>query len=159
MYCKCDTVIFFYGDHRPTMASADGIQTVYSNLGLSTGLDQSKWTEAEMEELHSTSYLIWSNDPSYLPAEPGTVADTSSNYFGLSLLDSAEISLPLYWRLLGKAHETRMMDTLEYHLGRDGSVSRTDELLTVDEQDILSRLSLCLHDAIYGQKYVTDRLS
>lgn len=153
------TVILFYGDHRPNLGLEDSTQTVYSALGMSTGVSQSQWTDEELALLHSTSYLIWSNDPSYLPAEPGTVMDSSSNYFGLSVLDAAEVEKPLYWRLLEQLNETRLIDTLEYHLGQDGSVARTDELLTQTERERLDRLSFCLYDAVYGKQYMTDRLS
>lgn len=152
------TVILFYGDHRPTLALGSSAETVYSSLGLSVGLDQSVWSAEQLAGLHATDFLIWSNDPDYLPGDPGTVVDTSSNYFGLSVLEAADLPLPLYWRALKQTHETRMIDTLEYHLGRDGSVSKTTELLTAAETDRLSRLSLFLYDALYGSGYVTDRL-
>ena len=152
------TVILFYGDHRPNLGLANATQTVFSRLGLSGGINQGEWSVEELARLHSTSYLIWANDPDYLPAPAGTVEDTSSNYFGLSILDSAGVEKPLYWRLLEQANETRLIDTLEYHLGRDGSLSRSDDLLTALEQERLSRLSLFLHDAIRGKQYVTEQL-
>lgn len=151
------TVILFFGDHRPGLAMDNGVESVYSLLGMAPGVNQSQWTEEEMAALHATSYLIWSNDPSYLPAEAGTKTESSSNYFGLHVLEAAGVELPLYWRMLAQAYETRLIDTLEYHLGQDGIPSRTADL-SETEQARMTRLALCLHDAIYGRQYVTERL-
>lgn len=151
------TVIIFYGDHRPGLGLSDGTSSVYSALGMIPGPSQSQWTAEQLAELHSTSYLIWANDPDYLPAPAGSTRVAGSNYFGLSVLDAAGVPLPLYWRLLEDASSTRIIDTVEYHLGRDGipsaGASADPEVLRR-----LNRLALCFHDALYGKQYITRQL-
>jgi len=151
------TVVLFFGDHLPGLGLSDGSSTVYSQLGLSEGYDQGKWSMEQILNLHSADYLIWSNDPAYLPAEAGSVMDTSCNYFGLHVLDAAQCDLPLYWDLLAEANEVRVIDTLEYHVGRDGETGR---IASEDEEDKrrLSMLATCLYDTFSGEGQLTEQL-
>lgn len=148
------TVILFFGDHRPGLGLSDNVSSVYSALNMIPGSAQSQWTPEQLAELHSTSYLIWSNDPDYLPAPAGSEQAASCNYFGLSVLDAADVSLPLYWRLLKDASSTRIIDTAEYHLGRSGVPSGT----APTDSQALNRLALCFRDALYEEQYITRRL-
>lgn len=150
-------VIIFYGDHRPGLGLANGTGTVYSQLGMVPGMDQGQWTLEQLAELHATSYVIWSNDPDYLPAAPGTQRDESSNYLGATVLECAGVSLPLYWRMLRDASTVRLEDTNEYHMDAAGVPSRNSP---TDQESLarLSRLTLCLYDALYGEQYITGRL-
>lgn len=151
------TVILFFGDHRPGLGLSDNVSSVYSALDMIPGSSQSQWTAEQLAELHSTSYLIWSNDPDYLPAPAGSEQAVSCNYFGLSVLDAADVSLPLYWRLLKDVSSTRIIDTVEYHLGRDGVPSAAADADPRDTRK-LNRLALCFHDALYGDQYITEEL-
>lgn len=148
------TVILFYGDHRPGLGLSDNVSSVYTALDMIPSSVQSQWTPEQLAELHSTSYLIWSNDPDYLPAPAGSEQAASSNYFGLSVLDAADVSLPLYWRMLEDASATRIIDTAEYYMGRNGVPSAT---ATTNSEE-LNRLALCFRDALYGEQYITRRL-
>jgi phosphoglycerol transferase MdoB-like AlkP superfamily enzyme len=149
------TVILFYGDHRPGLGLSDAVSSVYSALGMVPGTNQSQWTAEQLKELHSTTYLIWANDPDYLPAPAGTTRDVSTNYFGLNVLSAAGVELPLYWRILDDASSELLMDAVEYHLSLDGTPSR--EAASSSETQ-LQRLRLCFYDALYGDQYITQRL-
>ncbi len=151
------TVVIFFGDHLPGLGLSDGSSTVYSELDMSEGYDQGKWTLEQILELHSADYLIWSNDPAYLPAQPGSTLDSSCNYFGLNILDAAQAELPLYWELIEDAGKVRVIDTLEYHLGRDGEGGR---MASSDEEDKrrLDLLATCLYDTFSGEGQLTEQL-
>ena len=151
------TVVIFFGDHRPGLGLSDGSSTVYSELGMSEGYDQGKWSIEQILELHSSDYLIWSNDPAYLPAEAGSTIDNSCNYLGLSVFEAAQSELPLYWELLQDASEVRIIDTLEYHLGQDGEVSRVASSSEEDKRR-LDLLATCFYDTFYGEQQLTPQL-
>jgi len=148
-------VIVFYGDHLAGMGLSTG-GSPYSALGLAPW-DREEWDLDDFSRLHVTDYLIWSNDPEYLPGAPGSRYDTSCSYLGARLLELAGVDMPLYWRLIDKLSLTRVTDTAEYHLSRDGELSAD---LPDQGPDALglSLLKDFLDDAIYGKQYVTERI-
>ncbi len=154
--CEEPTVIIFYGDHRPGLGLSDG-STVYSSLGMVSS-SRSEWTLEQLVELYSTDYVIWSNDPSYLPGDPGSTEDTSCNYLGSTILDVAGVEKPLYWQLISQLSEVRLCDTIEYHLGQDGVLSSALPEEDPDSQ-LLSDLREILNDTVYGKGYALERLS
>lgn len=119
--CSDPTIIVFYGDHRPGLGLSTG-GTVYSNLGIAP---EDYWTGSpeNFMELYSTDYLIWANDPSLLPGEPGSTWDTSCNYFGATILNLAEVELPTYWQLIDRLAQTRVADMYFFFLDREGNLS------------------------------------
>ena len=119
--CDDPTVIVFYGDHRPGLGISTG-GTVYSRLGIAP---ENYWSaDPEIfKELYSTDYLIWANDPSLLPGEPGSTWDTSCNYFGATVLNLAGIELPAYWQLIDRLARTRVADMYFFFLDREGNLS------------------------------------
>lgn len=149
------TVIVFYGDHRPGLGLSGG-GSVYTALGM-VPTDTAQWTLEDYAALYSTDYLIWSNDPDYLPGQPGSTADESSNYLGVRLLDLAGVDKPLYWQLLSQLSLERSADTMAYHRSAAG------ELTAFAPQEGpgglgLSLLTDLLNDAIYGKRYVTEKI-
>ena len=148
------TVIVFFGDHRPGLGLADG-GTVYSELGM-VPADTRAWTTDDYACLYSTDYLIWSNDPSCLPAEPGFEAETSCNYLGAVILDMAGADKPLYWELISRIAEDRVIDTALYHRGKgETTFAAPTEGPGAQELALLAEL---LNDAVYGRQYVTDAI-
>lgn len=153
------TVILFYGDHRPGLGvEGGGLDRVYSQLYDAAGVWEGRSTLEQMAELRTTSYLIWANDPSLLPTQPGVRADTSSNYFGLSVLDAAGVAKPLYWRLLEQLNQTRLMDTGEYTMGVD-RVPALSLPMEGEEYKRLSRMSAIFQNVLYGNNAFAQRLS
>ncbi len=153
--CEEPVVIVFYGDHLSGLGLSTG-GTSYSALGLVPWVLED-WGVEDFVRFHAADYLIWSNDPAYLPGEPGSQYDTSCNYLGSRLLELAGVDMPLYWRLIDKLSQTRVTDTANYHLSRDGELS--DTLPTQGTDGLgLSLLTDLLYDATYGQQYVTSRL-
>lgn len=147
------TVIVFFGDHRPGVGLTDG-GTVYSKLGMCSA-DYSRWSSQEMRQLYSTDYLIWSNDPDYLPGQPGEKVDRGSNYLGVDLLNLAGAQKPVYWKLLQNLSRTRLNDTWVYGLAQDGTLSYMppDE---GEDGEKLKLLSTLLDDTLYGDQVVTQ---
>lgn len=150
------TVIVFYGDHRPGLGLSDG-GSVYSQLGM-VSADTSQWSTEDFARLYSTDYLIWSNDPDYLPAAAGSTLDSSSNYLGVQLLELAQVEQPLYWKLLAQLSRYRSADTAMYHRAADGGLSRELPQEGTGAQG-LSLLTDLLNDAIYGRQYATKQIS
>lgn len=152
------TVILFFGDHRPGLGvEGDGLNRVYSQLYDAAGTWEGYSTLDQTAQLRTTSYLIWANDPSLLPVQPGSLADTSSNYFGLSVLEAAGVDKPLYWRLLEQLSQTRLMDTAEYTLGADRIPSLTVPMEGEDYRR-MSRMSAILQNILYGNNAFAQRL-
>ena len=149
------TVIVFYGDHRAGLSIPDG-GTVYSALGM-VSEDKYDWSVEELATLFSTDYLIWSNDPAYLPAEAGSTRDDSSNYLGVTLLELAQVQPPLYWKLLSQLSDVRLCDTSYYHLGQDGVLS--ESLPTEDpDRKWLDLLAALLGDTLYGEQPASEEI-
>lgn len=149
------TVIVFFGDHRPGVGLTDG-GTVYSKLGLCSS-DYSRWSTQEMKELYSTDYLIWSNDPDYLPGQPGDRVDRGSNYLGVDLLNLAGVEKPVYWSFLQNLSHTRLNDTWVYSLAQDGTLTYRHPT-TGSDGEKLDLLSTLLDDALYGDQVATPVL-
>ena len=149
------TIIVFFGDHRPGVGLTDG-GTVYSKLGMCSA-DYSRWSSQEMKELYSTDYLIWSNDPEYLPGQPGDTVDRGTNYLGVDLLNMAGAEKPVYWKLLQNLSHTRLNDTWVYGLAQDGTLSYMppDE---GEDGEKLRLLSTLLDDTLYGERITTPIL-
>lgn len=149
------TVIVFYGDHRPGLGlSSSG--SVYSELGMVPAA-RSEWSLEQVAGLYSTDYVIWANDPDYLPGAPGSAAETSCNYLGDTLLDLAGVVKPLYWRVISQLSRTRVCDTWDYDLGRDGALAADAPREGLDGEG-LGLLREFLNDAIYGKQYVTEEI-
>lgn len=147
------TVIVFFGDHRPGVGLTDG-GTVYSKLGMCSA-DYSRWSSEEMKQLYSTDYLIWSNDPDYLPNEAGSRVDRGSNYLGVDLLNVAGAQKPVYWKLLQNLSRTRLNDTWVYGLAQDNTLTYMppDE---GEDGEKLKLFSTLLDDTLYGEQVVTQ---
>lgn len=148
-------IIVFYGDHRSGLGLSTG-GTSYSALGLVPWVLED-WGVEDFVRFHATDYLIWSNDPSYLPGEPGSRYDTGCHYLGAMLLELTGTDMPVYWRLIDKLSQTRVTDSANYHLSREGELSA--ELPSQGSDGLgLSLLTDLLYDATYGKQYVTDKL-
>ncbi|MEG2119155.1 MAG: LTA synthase family protein [Pseudoflavonifractor sp.] len=152
------TVVIFYGDHRPGITLKDG-DTLYSRLGACNGTNMADWTMAQLGELYSTDYLIWSNDPTLLPEAAGTHRDTSSNYLGLDVLDAAGVAQPLYWRYLRSLQQITPICTDVYFTDKAGTTHASIPYdLPDEERNALSLMDYLIYDAFYGKNYVTEAL-
>lgn len=147
------TILVFYGDHRPGLGLDSG-NSVYNELGMYEGNIFSAGVET-MAELYSTDYLIWSNDPSLLRRRAGERVDSSSNYLGLELLQTAGIELPRYWRLLDVLRQNSLIYTWSYFLSPEGAPSfGLPENTPAKPFDLMT---YALYDA-YQDQFLTDWL-
>lgn len=151
------TVILFFGDHRPGLGVEDGTQRVYSQLYDAAGVWGDYPTMEQLGELRTTDYLIWANDPQLLPAPAGSTKASSCNYFGLNVLEAAGVDKPLYWRLLERLSQTRLMDTGEYSMGIDQIATLA---MPMSGQDYvhMTQLSAVLQNILYGNNAFAQRL-
>lgn len=90
-------ILVFFGDHRPGTPLESG-GTVYSELGICPE-NVADWELEDYAELYSTDYVIWSNYPELLPAEPGSRVNSASTLLGLEALQAAGIELDEYWSM------------------------------------------------------------
>lgn len=142
--CEEPTIIIFFGDHRPGLGTTDG-SSVYQQLGIAS-TDKTEWSLEDYAELYSTDYLIWANDESLLPQDAGTTLDTSCNYLGAMILELANVELPAYWQLISSLSGTRLIDTVSYHLGTDGTLSAS-----APSSETLNLLTSIIASALYGE--------
>lgn len=150
------TVIIFYGDHRPGLGLDDG-SSLYSQLGI-CGEDSSRWEEEDWMELYATSYLIWSNDPEYLPQRAGSQVSQSSNYLGLEILKAAGRPLPLYWKVLEDLSRENLIYTGAYYLDPEETFSYIlPEEASIDLRRKFADLAAIYHDA-FRQRYITAQV-
>ena len=149
------TVVIFFGDHKPGLGLEQG-GSVYTELGMCPA-DSSSWTAEQRAEMYSTEYLIWANDPSLLPAEPGTVIDDSSNFLGLTALRCADVELPGYWKMIEAMRQESLIYTWEYFVSESG-----ESMLQIPDSDadalrMFDIASFVLRDA-FSARYITDWL-
>ncbi len=152
------TVILFFGDHRPGLGVAgSNLDRVYTQLYKAAGEWSGSATIQQVAQLRSTSYLIWANDPSLLPAPAGTLEEKSSNYFGLSVLDAANVKRPLYWQLLDQLSQTRLIDCMEYSMGVDLEAQPFTPGSGSD-YELLTRMGAILRRSLYRDDTFAQRL-
>ncbi len=149
------TVLIFFGDHKPGLGLEQG-GSVYTELGMCTA-DSSQWTAEQSAEMYSADYLIWANDPELLPAEPGTRADDSSNYLGLTALECSGTQLPDYWRALAALRQESIVYTWNYFISDEGAVSLQLPETETAAQRRADLFGFLLRDA-YASRYLEGEL-
>ena len=151
------TIIIFFGDHRPGTGLSDN-SSVYSQLGIVPELI-SDWTIEQTRELHQTSYLIWSNDDTLLPAKRGSVIDSSANYLGMYALEASGVEIPLFWQFLKCMREDSLFYSWKYYISSGGDLFDASELPddsnASKKQQLMGKL---LYDTFYGKQYITKVL-
>jgi len=146
------TVILFYGDHVPGLGLETG--SVYHQIWNYSGSIYNT-TPAVGAEIYSSEYLIWANDPSLLPDSPGSRADTSCAFFGLDILDAANLSLPRFWMLVREMQAECQAYNWVYFVSSDGQASWT--LPDTVNKEPFTQMAAALADA-KGERYLTDWL-
>lgn len=151
------TMIVFFGDHRPGTGLSDN-SSVYSQLGLVPD-DAAGWSLEQYQEFYSTSYLIWANDDSLLPAQRGSGMDSSANYLGLPILEASGVELPLFWKYLKSMNQDSIFYSWQYYISADGTL---DEPLDLQSDSVPAHkhwlMGMLLYDTFYGEKYLTEQL-
>lgn len=154
------TIIVFFGDHRPNLFMNDG-DTVYTKLGLCPDNDTTRWTIDQIDDLYSTDYLIWANQPELLGNQAGSRQDSSITAIGPQLLDLTNQSVTRYWALLEQVKQVCLTDTDLYFVDGNGSayLRKKDAGLSPEAQELLDLREAVIYDAIYGNQYITDQMN
>lgn len=140
------TVIVFFGDHRPGLP-LEGKATLYSALGMCSE-NTGAWSAETFAELYSTDYVIWANDESLLPADAGSVLDTSSAYLGLDTMRIAGIKLDPYWRMIASVKESCTAYEWFYSVDSSGRIfSGLPDSCDPEEFEVMSWL---MRQALHG---------
>lgn len=142
-------IVVFFGDHRPGTPLESGA-TVYSELGMCPE-DVADWELEDYAELYSTDYVIWSNDPSLLPAEPGSRMNTSSTLLGVEALQLAGMDLDEYWSMCAVVDTVSDGWTWNFFVTQDGEPCFSP-YVGLDEKgmDIIKAMRVFMNSTFYG---------
>ena len=158
--CGEPTIVVFFGDHRPNLFMPGG-DTVYTLLGLCPENDTQSWTTEQINDLYSTDYLIWANDPELLKGLAGTRRDSSITALGPQLLELMGTPVSRYWGLLEKVSEVCLTQTDLYFVDGQGraSFSREEAGLSPEALELLELRDAVVYDAVYGKRYITEEMN
>lgn len=142
-------IVVFFGDHRPGTPLESGA-TVYSELGMCPA-NVADWELEDYAELYSTDYVIWSNDPSLLPAEPGSRMNTSSTLLGVEALQMAGMDLDEYWNMCAVVDTVSDGWTWNFFVPQDGEPCFSP-FAGLDEEglDIIQAMRVFMNSTFYG---------
>ncbi len=121
------TILVFFGDHQPNDAVAGPLLKL-------NGKDVDELTEEEVLTRYETPYVIWAN----YDIEEEVEADTSLNYLGGKVLETAGITLPAYQSFLKELSETYPIITSMQVQTVDKRISNASE----EEEGLLTYQSL-----------------
>lgn len=154
------TIVVFFGDHRPNLFMPGG-DTVYTLLGLCPENDTLNWTPEQINDLYSTDYLIWANDPSLLRGQAGTRKESSITALGPQLLELTGQPVSRYWELLKKVSEVCLTQTDLYFVDGQGrpSYTREEADLSPEALELLELRDAVVYDALYGKQYITQQMN
>lgn len=142
-------IVVFFGDHRPGTPLESGA-TVYSEIGMCPE-DVADWELEDYAELYATDYVIWSNDPSLLPAEPGSRMNTSSTLLGVEALQMAGMDLDEYWSMCAVVDTVSDGWTWNFFVPQDGEPCFSP-FAGLDEEglDIIQAMRVFMNSTFYG---------
>ena len=154
------TVVVFFGDHRPNLFMTDG-DTVYTKLGLCPGNETENWTADQINDLYSTDYLIWANDPALLGDAAGTERESSVTALGGQVLELLNQPRSRWWALQELVSQVSLTNTELYFVDGSGAgyLSADDAPLSADARRLLELRHAVAYDAFYGKQYITDQMN
>lgn len=154
------TIVVFFGDHRPNLFMTDG-DTVYTKLGLCPSNDAAEWTPEQVNDLYSTDYLIWANDPALLKGQAGTRQESSVTALGPQLLELTGSSWSRWWALLNEQRKFSLTDTDLYFVDGQGTAYASEAAapLTEEQRHLLELRRAVTYDAFYGEQYITKQMN
>ena len=154
------TIVVFFGDHRPNLFMTDG-DTVYTKLGLCPANDAAEWTPQQVNDLYSTDYLIWANDPALLKGQAGTRQESSITALAPQLLELLGTPVSRWWAMQNEVRQFSLTNTDLYFVDGEGRAyaSAADAPLTEEQRHILELRSAVTYDAFYGKRYITAAMN
>lgn len=154
------TIVVFFGDHRPNLFMTDG-DTVYTKLGLCPANDTTNWTADQINDLYSTDYLIWANDPALLSGRAGTTRESSITGLGPQLLEVTGVGWTRWWALQDKIRQVALTNTDLYFVDGEGNgyFSANDAPLTDEAKELMELKQAVTYDAFYGEQYITEAMN
>ena len=154
------TIVVFFGDHRPNLFMPNR-DTIYTLLGLCPGNDTLNWTPEQVNDLYSTDYLIWANDPTLLQGQAGTRKESSVTALGPQLLELTGRPVSRYWALLQKTSQACLTQTNLYFVDGRGNPSskRENADLSPEALELLELRDAVVYDAVYGKQFITEQMN
>lgn len=143
-------IVVFFGDHRPGTPLESGA-TVYSELGMSPE-NVADWELEDYAELYSTDYVIWSNYPDLLPAEPGSRMNTSSTLLGVEALQLAGMDMNEYWSMCAVVDTISDGWTWNFFVPQGGEPC-VSPFLELNEEglDVINDMRTFMNSTFYGE--------
>lgn len=143
-------IVVFFGDHRPGTPLESGA-TVYSELSMSPE-NVADWELEDYAELYSTDYVIWSNYPDLLPAEPGSRMNTSSTLLGVEALQLAGMDMNEYWSMCAVVDTISDGWTWNFFVPQGGEPC-VSPFLELNEEglDVINDMRTFMNSTFYGE--------
>lgn len=130
-----DVIVLFFGDHQPSLTDVPD-EAVYGKATDDMSLE-------ELQELYEVPYLIWANYDTGLAA--GTKLNTSLNYLGMNLVQSAGLPLSPYLSYLEEAQQSVPAINLNGFMTADGT---WHPLTLVEEGAVAANIDATVSEAL-----------
>lgn len=130
-----DVIVLFFGDHQPSLTDVPD-EAVYGKATDDMSLE-------ELQELYEVPYLIWANYDTGLGA--GTKLNTSLNYLGMNLVQSAGLPLSPYLNYLEEAQQSMPAINLNGFMTADGT---WHPLTLVEEGAVAANIDATVSEAL-----------
>lgn len=130
-----DVIVLFFGDHQPSLTDVPD-EAVYGKATDDMSLE-------ELQELYEVPYLIWANYDTGLAA--GTKLNTSLNYLGMNLVQSAGLPLSPYLSYLEEAQQSVPAINLNGFMTADGT---WHPLTLVEEGTVAANIDATVSEAL-----------
>lgn len=142
-------IVVFFGDHRPGLSLVRG-GSIYTELGM-VPEEVADWTLEDYAKLYCTDYVIWSNEPSLLPAEPGSRLNSSSTLLGLEAMQLAGIELDEYWGMCAVVDGVSDAWNWNFFVPEGGEPCFSPySSLDNDELDIIRAMRVFMNSTFFG---------
>lgn len=142
------TIILFFGDHLGSFGNKD-------NSYFAAGYTDYPYTESQAYyDLHTPPFVIWDN---YTDVSASPATSMSTYYLIPYMTELYSLPQPVYFKYLTEQMKVVKGTANDYYLNANGEMLEGTEM-TNEESDWLTKQHLLQYDAMFGKRYVTDRL-
>ncbi|MEG2231611.1 MAG: LTA synthase family protein [Lachnospiraceae bacterium] len=131
-----DTIIVLFGDHQPTNSVVEPVWRLQGKQG-------SNLTDTEEALRYQVPYMIWSN----FDTKEVTARDTSANYLGGAVLETAGLPLPAYFNFLQEESSKFPILSAIQAVTTDGTTTPVKE-----QADALNQYSKLQYYQLFGTR-------
>ena len=148
-------LLVFFGDHRPSLPTADD-QTIYQKLGLCDESADVFWTPEQRAELFSTDYLALANYDAFDPALISRDVASGDMLLGSDILEWTGVRQTLFWQMIGRLGDSVASYTEYGFVAADGTPAAEPP---EEYAETIDRVEAILYDAFRGERYITEEMN